>query len=43
MSNPIIEPYNSNRIDLILEKALDEPNLMTTTKIIKDIEKLCIF
>ena len=43
MSNPIIEPYNSNRINLILEKGSDEPNLMITTKIIKDIKKFCIF
>ena len=43
MSNPVIEPYNSNRIKLILEKALDGPKLTITTKIIKDIKKLCIF
>ena len=33
--NPIIEPYYNNRIKSILEKALDELNLIITTKIRK--------
>lgn len=37
MSNPTIEPYNTNRIKLILEKALDKLNLRIKTKTRREI------